>query len=107
MSYTEKPRSKWGSILAGVPHSEPPADNVVHLSPPDINERLKRIRALDQKLMSYAIDMDRMAMKFNTLREELLREREGVLEALRAENIKNSEYAHNPPEVELLESGRT
>tara|TARA_R110000868_G_scaffold250896_2_gene507640 strand:+ start:786 stop:1115 length:330 start_codon:yes stop_codon:yes gene_type:complete len=105
-----KERQGWvRGMLTGIPNSAPPPpqvpDNVVHLPQPDINERLLRIRVLDQELMSIAIDMDRLALKFNTVRAELLREREFVLEKLRIENIKNAEFAHHPPEVELLEQG--
>ena len=104
MTYTEKPRSKWGSILAGVPRSEPQTGNVVHLPKPNLDERAKRLHALDNQLMDIAIEMDRMAMRYGTLREEVMRERADFLEALKDSGIKG-EFVRTPPAVEMVEPG--
>lgn len=96
------------SLLAGIPKSEPrpspPSDNVVHLPRLEVTERFKRIRVLDQQLMDTAIEIDRLAMKFNSIRAELMRERAEVIEDLKHENVI-AEYAHVPPEVAMMDKG--
>ena len=84
-----------------VPHDR---DNVVQLpiEAPDLDDRAAKIRKLDAKLMSIAIDIDRLGLQFNSVRDELMRERAAILEDLKAEGIMG-QYAHTPPKAEFLD----
>lgn len=90
---------------AEAPHPVPPdRDNVVQLpiGTPDLDDRKLKIRNLDAKLMSIAIDIDRLGLQFNSVRDELMREREAFLNDLKDEGVI-SHYAHTPPKAEFLE----
>lgn len=107
-SMNDQPRSKWASLLSGVPRSVPPPPsapgNVVHLPRPSLDARAERIRSLDNQLMDIAIDIDRLGLRFNTIRDELMRERESILTDLKETGIKG-EFVHIPPEAERLKPG--
>lgn len=88
------------------PSKPPPPhpDNVVQMPRPSLDDRTRRLRSLDQQLMDIAIEMDRLGMQFNAIREDLMRERALFLDELKVENVKAA-FTHEPPEVELLGPG--
>lgn len=102
-----KQRSGWyNGLLSRVPNSEPPPlqDNIVQLPRPNLDDRAARIRDLDAALMNVAIEIDRLGLKFNTIRADLMRERAAMLNELKESGIKG-EFVHVPPEAEFLETG--
>ena len=96
---TEVKRTRWGAILSGVPKSEPPGDNVVHMALPDLNDLHRQLIDANNAVIDAGVECDRAAMVYN--------ERIKILDAARtrmAERLKDVdgklEFVRQYPEIE-------
>lgn len=97
---TEIKRTRWGSILSGVPKSAPPEDdNVVHMALPCLNDLHRQLIDAQNGVIDAGVECDRAAMVYN--------ERIKILDAARtrmAERMKEVdgklEFVRQYPEIE-------
>lgn len=97
---TEIKSTRWGRILSGVPKSEPHDANVVEHPSSTLDQMEKRIREIENELVIVTADLERMGMKYTTLRETLMHAQAAFCERLKDSGIK-AEPARVPPALEM------
>ena len=65
------PRSKWGSLLAGVPKSGPPESNVVHLLDPEWAELAHEIKQAMNQRVHWEAEAHRVEIGYNSAIDRL------------------------------------
>lgn len=86
-------------VLAGVPVTSE-AEIVQHPGA-SLDSQARRIRDLEGQLVDVTAELSRHATRYNTIRDDLIRAREQLCEALKDSGIK-AEFVRTPPELEPL-----
>ncbi len=97
---TEAKRTRWGSILSGVPKSEPHTGTVVDHPSSTLDQMERRVRDLENELVVVTADLERLGLKYMTLRETLMHAQEAFCERLKDSGIK-AEPVRVPPALEM------
>jgi len=87
-------------ILSGVPKSEP-ADVVEHPSS-NLNAMESRIRDIENELVTVTADLERLGLKYNSLRDTLIKSQLTLCDRLKDSGIR-AEPVRIPPALEMGE----
>jgi hypothetical protein len=97
---TEAKRTRWGSILSGVPRSESTTGTVVDHPSSTLDQMERRVRDLENELVVVTADLERMGLKYMTLRETLMHAQAAFCERLKDSGIR-AEPVRVPPALEM------
>lgn len=97
---TETKRTPWGRILSGVPKSEPDTGTVVEHPSSTLDQMERRVRDLENELVVVTADLERLGLKYMTLRETLMHAQTAFCERLKDSGIK-AEPVRIPPALEM------
>ena len=96
---TEARRTRWGAILSGVPKSEPAGTVVEHPSS-TLDQMERRVRDLENELVVVTADLERLGLKYMSLRETLMHAQTAFCDRLKDSGIK-AEPVRVPPALEM------
>jgi hypothetical protein len=86
------------------PNSEPgfmhAPGNVARMPTPNLDDFEKRIRQLEGELIGIGTEIDRLGMKFNSVRDQLVQVREQMANRLKESGIK-AEFMTTFPEIDM------
>ena len=85
-------------LLSGIPKSEP--GEVVQHPRASLDAQARRIHELENALVEATAELHRHGTKYNTIRADLIRAREGFAETLKESGLR-VEYVATPPELEM------
>ena len=98
---TEIKRTRWAGILSGVPRSEPPDTGTVVEHPSSTLDQMeRRVRDLENELVVVTADLERLGLKYMTLRETLMHAQTAFCDRLKDSGIK-AEPVRIPPALEM------
>ena len=98
---TEAKRTRWAGILSGVPKSEPPITGTVVEHPSSTLDQMeRRVRDLENELVVVTADLERLGLKYMTLRGTLMHAQAAFCERLKDSGIK-AEPVRVPPALEM------
>lgn len=97
---TEARRTRWGAILSGVPKSEPNTGTVVDHPSSTLDQMERRVRDIENELVVVTADLERLGLKYMTLRETLMHAQEAFCDRLKDSGIK-AEPVRVPPALEM------
>ena len=94
------PRSKWGSLLAGVPKSEPPQpDNIVHLPRPSLDDMEDELARLEKAVIDRGVSVDLSVRAYNSALDEYKQAQARMIERLKESGFR-VESAKQFPEID-------
>ena len=96
---TEARRTRWGTILSGVPKSAPHDDNVVHMPRPTLDELERQLIDAQNGVIDAGVECDRAAMVYNERTKSLATARVRMIERLKDCDAK-VEFIRDYPEIE-------
>jgi hypothetical protein len=98
---TEAKRTRWGSILSGVPKSEPSDTGTVVDHPSSTLDQMeRRVRDLENELVVVTADLERLGLKYMTLRDTLIHAQNAFCDRLKDSGIR-AEPVRVPPALEM------
>jgi hypothetical protein len=98
---TEAKRTRWGSILSGVPKSEPQETGTVVEHPSSTLDQMeRRVRDIENELVVVTADLERLGLKYMTLRDTLIHAQTAFCDRLKDSGIK-AEPVRIPPALEM------
>lgn len=97
---TEIKSTRWGRILSGVPKSEPYDATIVEHPSSTLDQMERRVRDLENELVVVTADLERLGLKYMTLRGTLMHAQTAFCERLKDSGIK-AEPARVPPALEM------
>ena len=97
---TEIKSTRWGRILSGVPKSEPHDATIVEHPSSTLDQMERRVRDLENELVVVTADLERLGLKYMTLRETLMHDQTAFCERLKDSGIR-AEPVRVPPALEM------
>ena len=97
---TEIKSTRWGRILSGVPKSEPYDATIVEHPSSTLDQMERRVRDLENELVVVTADLERLGLKYMTLRETLMHAQAAFCERLKDSGIR-AEPVRVPPALEM------
>jgi len=98
---TEIKRTRWAGILSGVPKSEPQETGTVVEHPSSTLDQMeRRVRDIENELVVVTADLERLGLKYMTLRETLMHAQTAFCDRLKDSGIK-AEPVRIPPALEM------
>lgn len=97
---TEIKSTRWGRILSGVPKSEPYDATIVEHPSSTLDQMERRVRDLENELVVVTADLERLGLKYMTLRGTLMHAQAAFCERLKDSGIK-AEPVRVPPALEM------
>jgi hypothetical protein len=89
-----------GSILSRVPVTAEEPDNVVEHPSSTLDQMERRVRDLENELVVVTADLERLGLKYMTLRDTLIHAQTAFCERLKDSGIK-AEPVRVPPALEM------
>ncbi len=92
--------SSMKTFLSGIPRSEPADPNIEQHPASTLDAMERRIRDIENALVTVTADLERLGMRYQTLRDDLMRAQTSFCDRLKDSGIR-AEPVRVPPALEL------